>query len=258
MTAASPLGGRVVVVTGGNGGIGLGLVQAAASAGAEVMIWGRDEAKTAAAVATLRAEGLAVDAAGCDVSDRSSIAAALDRTVERFGRIDGFVANAAVPGAEHTILTMPPEAWREVIEVNLTSVFTCFQLVARQMVAQGDPAALVAISSIITRYGAARKGHYAAAKVGVESLVRTTAAELARHRIRCNALAPGWTATNLVDEGFRGHDRERFEEAIIGRTPARRWASVDDYAPIAVALLDPDTSFHTGDVVTVDGGYTIS
>ncbi|MCU1454127.1 MAG: putative 3-oxoacyl-[acyl-carrier-protein] reductase [Acidimicrobiales bacterium] len=253
------LDGRVVAISGGNGGIGLGLARAAAAAGAAVMIWGRNVDKNAAAAASLGAAGGSAASVACDVGDADAVDDAIRATLERFGRIDGFVANAAMPGTDVAFLDMPSVDWRELIDMNLTSVFVSLQHVARQMVAQGEPGALVAISSIITHYGAPGKSHYAAAKSGVDSLVRTIAAELAPQRIRCNALAPGWTETELIESGFgTTAGPGALEKAIVRRTPARRWGTPDDYGRAAVMLLDPTLSFHTGDVMTIDGGYTIS
>ena len=178
-------------------------------------------------------------------------------TLAAFGRVDGVVANAATPGTTSRLLDMDTADWRRVIETNLTGVMHTFRAGARQMVEQGEGGSLLAVSSIVTRFGAPGRSHYAASKSAVHALVTSAAIELARHRIRCNSLAPGWTRTDLVEEGFTGAGGAKFEEAIVARTPARRWGDPADYAAAAVMLLDPTLSFHTGDLVTVDGGYTI-
>jgi NAD(P)-dependent dehydrogenase (short-subunit alcohol dehydrogenase family) len=152
---------------------------------------------------------------------------------------------------------MDVSEWRKVIDNNLTGAMLSFRAASRQTVAQGTPGSLVAISSIISRFGGPGRSHYAAAKTAVHALVMSTAIELARYRIRCNSLAPGWTKTDLVETGFDPDGHSRFEQAIMARTPTRRWGTTDDYAAVAVLLLDPEQSYHTGDMLTVDGGYTI-
>ena len=258
MSVDPSLQGRTVVVSGGNGGIGLAIARGAGAAGARVVIWGRNPAKTDSALAELRGAGVAAEAVICDVARPESVDAAMAETVRVADRVDGFVANAAVPGPTVSMFDVDLDDWRAVIDTNLVGVFTCFRAAARRMIEQGDPGALVAVSSVVTRFGSPGRAHYAAAKAGVNSLVATTAVELARHRIRCNALSPGWTRTELYDEGFGGPGEERLEEAILSRTPARRYGEAEDYVRACLLLLDPDLSFHTGDNVTVDGGFSIA
>lgn len=249
-------GGRVVV-TGGNGGIGLGIAHAAVSAGADVVIWARNEAKSARAVTWLTEQGGRARAVTCDVADEDSVAAAMAETVAALGGIDAMVANAALSGTPTPMVDIPVAEWRAVIDTNLTGTYLTFRAAARQMITQGTPGSLVAIASIVNHLGGPMHSHYAATKVGVHAVVTSLATELARHRIRCNSLAPGWTKTDLLTSGFDvAHDQ--FEQAILRRTPARRWGEPQDYARAAVLLLDPSLSFHTGDMITIDGGYTVN
>lgn len=254
---SSALAGKVMVITGGNGGIGLGIAAAAADAGASVMLWARNERKCEEAVAHLIDSGASAAWAACDVVDEDSVDQAMATTLARYDRVDGLVANAAIPGATTSLLEMPASEWRAVLDVNLTGAMLSFRAAARQIVRQQSPGALLAVSSIITRFGGPYKSHYAASKTAVHALVTSVAIELARHRIRCNSLAPGWTRTDLVDTGFDTAGREKFEQAVIARTPARRWGKPADYSAAVVNLLDPSQSFHTGDMITIDGGYTI-
>jgi NAD(P)-dependent dehydrogenase (short-subunit alcohol dehydrogenase family) len=251
------LTGRVVVVTGGNGGIGFGIARAAIDAGADVMIWARSDRKSADAVARLTNDGGRAAAIACDVADERSVKHALEATVDRFERVDCLAANAAIPGSPEALVDMSIDNWRSVLDTNLTGVMLSFRAAARQMIAQDAPGALLAVSSIVARFGAARHSQYAVSKAAVHALVMSAAIELAPRRIRCNSFAPGWTRTDLVDDAFDGAGRSKFEQAIVARTPVRRWGTPSDYAAALVELLDPEQSFHTGDIITVDGGYSI-
>lgn len=254
--SAFDLSGRVVVVTGGNGGIGLGMARALADAGADLAIWARDAAKSDAAVAELRTcrGGNAQAAAfGCDVTDPEAVAAAMSATLERFGKVDTMVANAggSFPGP---FVDLPLERWRRAMALNLDGTFLCFQVAARHLVERGEGGSLVAVSSTSAFHGAPANQGYSASKAAVLALVRGLAIELARHRVRVNALVPGWTETDLTAP-LQGH--EKFMAATLARTPVRRWAVPDDLGPAAVFLADPTVTMHTGDSVVVDGGYTV-
>jgi NAD(P)-dependent dehydrogenase (short-subunit alcohol dehydrogenase family) len=254
------LSGLTAVVTGGNGGIGLGLAEGLVRAGANVAVWGRDANKNATAAAHLAELGGDVKPVVCDVTNEADVAAAMATTVERFGHVDSMFANAGIPGASVPFTDLTLEEWRSVFAVNVEGVFLCFREAARHLVARGAAGSLVGVSSIAGSYGVPRKTHYGASKLTVVSIVRSVAVELASRGIRCNALAPGWVATDLVVGGFdnAGTKLDRFSEAIVGRTAVRRWGQPADMAAAAVFLARPDLPFHTGDVVTVDGGYSIS
>lgn len=249
-----PLDGAVVVVTGGNSGIGLGMSKGLVAAGASVSIWGRNEGKNERAAEELRSvrDGADVLALRCDVSDLDAIVAAMDRTVHELGPLTACVANAGVSQAA-PFLDIDPETWRSTMAVNLDGVFFTLQTAARQMVAQGTPGALVATSSTSTVHGAPNNAHYGASKSGVIGLVKAAAVALARHQIRVNALVPGWTKADLTEELFKN---EKFAAAALKRTPVRRWGEPSDFADIAVYLCNPAHGFHTGDSVLIDGGYT--
>ncbi len=247
------LSGQVAVVTGGNGGIGLGFAEGVATAGADVAIWARNAAKSADAVDRIRSLGVRATAVTCDVADEASVAAATAETVATLGRIDVCVANAGTTGY-CSLQDMSLEEWRRMTSVNLDGVFLTFRDCARQMIAQGDGGAIVGISSTSAVHGAPFNPHYAATKTGVLGLVRSAAVGLARHGIRVNALMPGWTRTELAEAAFQN---EQFRAVTTKRTPARRWATGEDYHEVAAYLCDRSITFHTGDTVTFDGGYTI-
>jgi len=250
------LTGQVALVTGGNGGIGLGMAEGLVLAGASVAICGRNVAKTGAAVEHLRslaAEGVRIEGFRCDVAVEQEVIETVATTAEVFGRLDSCVANAGVSG-DVALLDMSLEQWRAVTSVNLDGVFVTLREAARQMVDQGGGGALVAVSSTSSIHGAPRQAHYAASKAGVLELIRSMAVGLARHRIRANSLVPGWTLTDLTAAGYQ---YDKFRENTIRRTPVRRWGTPEDFRAVAPFLCDPRLEFHTGDAVTVDGGYTV-
>ncbi len=247
------LSGRVVVVTGGNAGIGLAMARAVAEAGAEVAIWGRRAEKNQEAAEQLRDAGHEVSTHEVDVTDEAGVEGAFANSIAAHGKVDSLIANAGAgfPGAFHELSL---EQWRRAISVNLDGAFLCFRAAARHMIERGGGGALVGVSSTSAVHGAGGNQAYSAAKAGVASLVRGLAVELARHGIRANTLMPGWTETDMTAplQGW-----EKFMSATTARTPVRRWGRPEDMAPAAVFLADPTLVFHTGDTVVVDGGYTV-
>lgn len=247
------LSGHVTVVTGGNGGIGLGMAEGLAAAGAAVSVWGRDEAKNATAVEKLRSLGAAAEAVFCDVSSEESVVAAMAATLERFDKVDSCFANAGIGpvGTRFTDMTM--EEWRRLLSVNLDGVFLTFREATRHMVERGEGGSLVVTSSLAGLFGFPRGEHYAASKAAVSSLARSIAVEHARHGIRANAILPGWVETALTEPMFFD---ERFAAAVMRRIPMRRWGTPADFAGIAVYLASDASSWHTADTIVIDGGYT--
>ena len=253
------LDGHVAVVTGGNRGIGLGLAEGLVSAGATVAVWARDEARNADACAHLDALGGSVEGGGralgvrCDVSDEAQVAGAMRRTLDETGKVDSLFANAGVGGVA-PFVDMSFEEWRRVMAINLDGAFLTLREAARHLVERGEGGSLVAISSVSAVHGAPNMEHYAASKTAVLALVRGLAVELARHRVRCNAILPGWTETEMLEPG---RSNQRWVDATIRRTPARRWGVPSDFRDIAAYLADPAHIFHTGDSIVIDGGYTV-
>ena len=247
------LSGRVVVVTGGNSGIGLGIARGVARAGASVAIWSRRAERNAEAVAELEGLGATAVGIGCDVADEDNVADAMRQTLDRFGRLDCLVANAGTAGKQ-PFTDMSLAEWHRVLQVNLDGAFLCLREAARVLVRQGQGGSLVGVSSTSAIDGAPGQQHYAASKTALLGVMRSLAVELARHQIRCNSLLPGWTETELTATA-RTH--ERFMAATTGRTPVRRWATLHDFETVGAFLADPALIFHTGDSMVVDGGYTI-
>jgi NAD(P)-dependent dehydrogenase (short-subunit alcohol dehydrogenase family) len=252
--ATGRLDGRVVVVTGGNGGIGLAMADAMALAGADLAIWGRDEAKNAAAVDRLRHHGHRAESFAVDVSNEASVDDTFARTVDTMGRVDSLFANAGTPGNGAPFWQQSLDEWRRVMSVNLDGVFLCLRAAAAHMVERGEGGSLVLVSSTSAIHGAAGNEAYGTAKTGLLGLTRALAVALARYQVRVNALCPGWTITDMARGGY---ENDRFRAATVQRTPVRRWADPSEMGAAAVFLADPTQMFHTGDHLVVDGGYTV-
>ncbi len=248
------LSGKVFVVTGGNGGIGLGMAEGIVLSGGAVSIWGRNEEKNAAATEQLRSLGGTVASYVCDVADEEQTSETLDRTIADLGRLDGLFANAGRSGTGTPFLELTLDEWRAVMAVNLDGVFLSLREAAKRLVAQGDGGSLVAVSSTSAIHGAAGNEAYGTAKTGLNGLVRALAVGLARYGIRVNSLLPGWTITELASGGY---ENEVFRTATVKRTPVRRWAEPEEFREVGAFLADPSQTYHTGQEVCVDGGYTV-
>lgn len=247
------LTGLTAVVTGGNSGIGRAMALGMARAGADIAIWARNTARSAEAVAEIEELGVRALAVGCDVTDENAVSDAMERTVAELGPLGCLVANAGVSGGA-PITEMTLERWRGVLNTNLDGAFLTTREAARRFVAQGTGGSLVLVSSTVSRYGGAGLAAYATSKTGLLGLGRTLAVELARHRVRCNMLLPGWVRTPMTDGLL---ENERFVAATTARTAVRRWGVPEDFSDVAAFLADPTLTFHTGNEVVVDGGYTV-
>ena len=245
---------KVFIITGGNGGIGLGLAEGIADAGGAVAIWARNEEKNTDAVRALQDIGGEAKSYICDVSNEEEVIRTLASTVKDFGRVDGLFANAGRGGTGTPLVDTSLEDWRKVMAVNLDGVFLCLREASRQLISQGSGGSLVAVSSTSAIHGAAGNEAYGTAKTAVTGLVRALAVSLARFQIRVNCLLPGWTVTELASPAF---ENDHFREVTTKRTPARRWADPKEFRQVGAFLADPSQTFHTGQQVCVDGGYTI-
>lgn len=256
MYQAFNLAGRGVVVTGGNGGIGLGMARALLAAGANVAIWGSNPEKTERARATLAQEcgdAARVHAFVCDVGDEAQVERSFADSVAALGRVDSCFANAGVSGKGTLLTDMTLEEFRRVQRVNVEGVFLTLRAAARHMAQHGRGGSLVATASTAAVEGAARNSHYGASKGAVTSFVRALAVELARHKVRVNSILPGWIVTDMTE---RSVHNPKFAEAVLPRIPARRWGEIDDFGGIAVFLASDASSYTTGEQFVIDGGYT--
>jgi NAD(P)-dependent dehydrogenase (short-subunit alcohol dehydrogenase family) len=250
------LTGRGIVVTGGNGGIGLGMARALLACGASVAIWGSNPGKTEAARSQLAAEcadGSRVHGLVCDVSDEAQVDQAFAASVAALGRVHACFANAGVSSKGTPLLEMELDEFRRVQRVNVEGVFLTFRAAARHMAQHGEGGSLIATASTAAVEGAARNSHYGASKGAVTSFVRALAVELARHQIRVNSILPGWIVTDMTEKAM---GNPKFADAVMPRIPARRWGEIDDFGGIAVYLASDASRYATGEQFIIDGGYT--
>jgi hypothetical protein len=253
------LTGHVGLITGGNSGIGLGYAAGLAECGAAVAIWGTNPKKNDAAVEQLSAYGGDVHAVICDVGDHEAVQAAMAETIGELGRVDSCFVNAGVGGRAAGFAEMTEEEWRRVLRVNLDGAFYTAQEAVRHWVArwgEGDEAggSLVFTSSGSAFFGQPRGQHYGGSKAAIIAMSRGIAVEYARYKVRSNAIVPGWIDTEMASAALHW---DKFIERNMPRTPARRWGTGDDFAGIAAYLASPASSYHTGDVITIDGGYYV-
>lgn len=252
---AFDLTGKVALITGGNGGIGLAMAEAVAQAGADVAIWGQNPAKNEAARARLEATGRRILVQSVDVGDSAAVDAATAEVVDRLGRIDGCFANAGIGGGHRAgFETMSDAEWDKVMRINLDGVFYTFRAAAKHMITRPGGGVLVGTSSLAAIHGAARNEHYGATKGALLSLARALAVEYARYGIRAHALQPGWVETEMTDGLFAN---EKFTNAAKPRIPMRRWGKPEDFGGIAVYLMSDASAWHTGDSFIIDGGYCL-
>jgi 2-deoxy-D-gluconate 3-dehydrogenase len=247
------LGGKVAIVTGGNGGIGLGMARGLAEAGAVIAIVGRNATKSDAAAAELRQLGAKAITVVADVTDKAAVAAMVGRVTSEFGRIDILVNNAGITVRKPPHL-LDIEEWNSVIQTNLTSAFLCSQAVYPAMKAAGG-GKIINIGSMMSIFGTSFGTAYAASKGGIVQFTRSCACAWAADNIQANAVLPGWIDTDLT-KGAR-QQIDGLHDKVLARTPAARWGDIADFAGIAVFLSSPASDFVTGTAIPVDGGYSI-
>ena len=248
------LTGKVAVVTGGNGGIGLGMARGLARAGATVVLAGRNAEKSSRALAELKVQGVSADAIEADVTDEHQVAHLFQEVMVRHGRLDILVNNAG-----STIRKAPEalslEEFRQVMDVNLTSTFLCCRA-AHALMKVGGGGKIINIGSMLSLLGAPYASAYGASKGGVVQFTRSIATAWAADNIQCNAVLPGWIDTELT-QGARQQVAGLYER-VLARTPAGRWGEPADLAGIAVFLASGASNFVTGTAIPVDGGYSIA
>ena len=248
------LTGRAALVTGGNGGIGLGIAGGLAKAGASVAIAARDRSKTARAAEGLSEYGSDVIGLEIDVADEGSVADAVAAAAQQFGRLDILVNNAGI-----AVRKQPHEysvdEWDRVLDINLKGTFLCARAAYPHMVESGG-GSIVNIGSMTSIFGSDWVSSYSASKGGVVQLSRSLAIAWASKGIRVNAILPGWIRTDLTSGYWTNPDnRDRFD-FINRRIPAGRWGSPADLAGLAVFLSSDAASYVTGAAIPVDGGYS--
>jgi NAD(P)-dependent dehydrogenase (short-subunit alcohol dehydrogenase family) len=245
---------RVAIVTGAARGLGRVLAHGLAAAGARLVATDRDAAGAERTAAELTAERHQAIGLRVDIAEPASCEDLISRTVDRFGRIDILVNNAAIDIIQPALNT-PPDDWRQIVEVNLSGAFYCAQLAARRMIADGRGGSIVNISSVAAVIGISHLAAYSAAKAGLSQLTRVLAVEWAPHRIRVNAIAPGYLEHVMAGAGGVHADPQK-ESVIRERTPLGRRAQLHELVGPVVFLASDASSYVTGAVLAVDGGYS--
>ncbi|HYF06787.1 MAG TPA: SDR family oxidoreductase [Acetobacteraceae bacterium] len=253
MSALFDLKGRVALVTGGNGGIGLGFARGLAKSGAAVMIAGRNAAKSGAAVETLRGFGVEADAVEMDVTDEASIRAGVEAAARRFGRLDILVNNAGT-----NIRRRPEEYstadWHTVLNTNLTSAMIASQAAYPHLKAGGH-GRIINNGSMLSIFGLPLHIAYASSKGGVVQLTKSLATAWAADGITVNVVLPDWIDTDLTRKARA--DMANLNEDVLRRTPAKRWGDPADFEGVAAFLASDAAAFVTGVAIPVDGGFSI-
>ncbi len=246
------LKGRVALVTGGNGGIGLGMARGLAQAGAALAVAGRQAGKNADAVTELEACGAQAVSIRADLRDEASCRSMVDEVVERLGRLDILVNNAGTnirkAPQDYTL-----EEWRLVLDTNLTSAFVASQAAYPHMKRAGG-GKIINIGSMMSLFGASFVAPYGASKGGIVQLTKALATAWAKDNIQVNAVLPGWIDTALTRQARK--DVQGLHERVLARTPAGRWGAPEDLAGVAVFLSSSSSDFVTGAAIPVDGGYS--
>jgi len=246
------LRGRVAVITGGNGGIGLGMARGLAKAGARSVVAARNAEKSAAAIAELKAFGSEALALPVDVTDKASVDSLFAQVRERCGRLDILINNAGV-NIRKPVQDLALDEWHQVLNTNLTSAYLCCAA-AYPLMKQGKAGKIINIGSMLSIFGAGFAPAYGASKGGIVQLTKSLAVAWAADNIQVNAILPGWIDTALTRKSRS--EIAGLHERVLARTPAGRWGSDDDFEGIAVFLASPQSDFVTGTAIPVDGGYS--
>ncbi|MFL5256472.1 MAG: SDR family NAD(P)-dependent oxidoreductase [Rhodopila sp.] len=248
------LSGKVAVITGGNGGIGLGMARGIASLGAHIVIAGRNEEKAVAALKALHDMGTEASFSVADVTKKADCEALIDAAVKRHGHVDILVNNAGT-----SVRKMPEDLsedeWHHVLDTNLTSAFFCSQAAHPVMAKQGG-GKMINIGSMMSLFGAPYAVAYASSKGGIVQMSRAMATAWAKDNIQVNAVLPGWIDTDLTRRARQ--QVSGLHDSVEKRTPHGRWGVPDDMAGIAAFLASPASDFVTGTAIPVDGGFSIA
>ena len=238
---------RHAIVTGAAQGIGLAIAKRLLASGAIVSLWDRDKELLSDAVAQL-GTGDRVSAEAVDVSESSSVAAAANSTIERFGKIDILVANAGIAGPNHKTWEYPIDEWKKVLEINLVGVFLCCHAVVPYMVRTGY-GRIVNVASIAGKEGNANASAYSASKAGVIALTKSLGKETADRNIAVNCITPAAAKTRIFEQMTQEHI-----DFMLSRIPRGRFLEVNEVAAMVAWLASEENSFTTGAVFDLSGG----
>lgn len=252
-SSSASLAGKICLVTGAAGGIGLAAAQALASVGARLMLSDVDDARLAGVLGDFRALGLDVRGCACDVTDAASVEALVARTVEAFGRIDCAVNNAGVETTHAKLADHDDAQFDRAIAVNLKGVYLCMKHELRQLLVQGG-GVIVNVASVAGLGGAPTLAGYSASKHGVMGLTRTAAIEYAKRGIRVNAVCPSYTNTDMVQRMLERNPGLR--EALVNASPMKRMGEPEEIGLAVAWLCSDESSFVNGQGLALDGGLT--
>jgi len=248
------LGGKVAIVTGGNGGLGRGMALGLASAGADIVIAARNQEKTAMTAAQLRQTyGVQVLELRVDVCQEAEVAAMVEHTVRTLGHVDILINNAGT-NVRKAAAELTAADWHTVLDTNLRSAFLCSQAVYAPMV-RGGGGKIINNGSMFSLFGGSHVLAYAASKGGVVQLTKSLAVAWAKDNIQVNAILPGWLHTDLTNSAMR--QLPDLYDRVMSRTPQGRWGQPEDLAGAAVFLASRASDFVTGVALPVDGGYSV-
>ena len=249
---------KVALITGGNGGIGLGMAEGLAECGASIAIWGRNKEKNEESKNLLSKYSIEVKTYEVDVSQEKEVINNVKSVLNDFGRIDSVFANAGMNVFGGSFEEMDTDAYRKVLSVNLDGVFFTLRETTKHMVERakdGDiGGSVVGVASLAGIEGAAKTQPYSASKGGIISMIKGIAVEHARYGIRANTILPGWIATDMTTIN---QNNQNFTDKVISRVPMRRWGEPKDFCGIAAYLASDASAYHSGDMFIVDGGYAI-
>ena len=247
------LSGKVAVVTGGNGGIGLGMATGLARAGATLALVGRNAAKSAQAVASLEALGAKAIALEADVTDEGQVTAMAERVVSQLGRLDILINNAGT-----NIRKRPEELalaeWHTVLDTNITSAFMCSKACHPHM-KRGGGGKVLNNGSMLSIFGTPWGAAYAASKGAMVQFTKALATAWAVDNIQVNCFLPGWIDTELTVKAREQVDG--LHDRVLARTPAGRWGKPSDFEGIAIFLASAASDFVTGTAIPVDGAFSV-
>jgi 2-deoxy-D-gluconate 3-dehydrogenase len=243
---------KVAVITGGNGGIGFGMAQGLATAGARVVIAARNVAKSAAAVELLKSSGAQALAIEVDVTSEDSVAHLFEQAKARCGHVDILINNAGI-NIRKPVQALALEEWQQVVATNLDSAFLCCRAAYPHLKSAGG-GKIINIGSMLSIFGAGFAPAYGASKGGIVQLTKSLASAWAADNIQVNAVLPGWVNTDLTRKARV--EVEGLHDRVLERTPARRWGEPADFAGTAIFLASAASNFITGVAIPVDGGYS--
>ena len=248
------LTGKVAIITGGNGGIGLGMAKGLAQAGASIAVVGRNETKNATAVRNIKALGVDAIAVEADVCDSEAVDTMIATVVAQWGAINILVNNAGI-NIRKRPEDLSEDEWRSVLDTNLTSAFICSKACYPEMKKAGG-GKILNNGSMLSLFGSPWGSAYGSSKGGIMQMTRSHATAWAEDNIQVNCYLPGWINTDLTVKARK--DVPGLHEKVLARTPAGRWGEPDDLAGLAVYLSSPASDFLTGTAIPIDGGFSIA